>query len=155
MGSRPAWLNDEERATWLAWLRLSVELPQALARALVEEGELSLQDYDVLAQLSEAEGGQLRLSALAEAVHWEKSRLSHHLRRMEERGLIARQPCHEDGRGSIAVATAAGRRALAEAAPGHVAAVRACLFDVLSASEAAELGALSAKLLASLPAGRR
>lgn len=145
-----AWLDEEEHAAWRAWLRLSAELPAALNRDLAEDSELSLQDYDVLVQLTEADGGQLRLTALAEAVHWEKSRLSHHLRRMEERGLVTRRPCVEDGRGSFAAATAAGRRALEQAAPGHVEAVRRHLFNALSHREVAQLASIAGKVLAAM-----
>ncbi|TDK93243.1 MarR family transcriptional regulator [Mycolicibacterium phocaicum] len=99
-------------------------------RQLQADSGLSLADYDVLVALSDNDAG-MRVSDLAAQIGWERSRLSHQLRRMEERGLTERRPSVEDGRTSNVVLTANGRRAITEAAPGHVDLVRALFFDPL------------------------
>lgn len=133
------WLDEQEMALWRLWLRLQTELPAALGRALAQDGDLSLQDFETLVWLSEAPGERLRISALAEQMHWERSRLSHHLRRMSARGLVTKQDCPDDGRGSFVGLTHAGRAALESAAPGHVRAVRALFLDGIEQDERAAL----------------
>lgn len=129
------WLNEREQQVWRRWLRVQTELPAALGRALNQDSGLSMQDYETLVRVTEAEGGRLRVSVLADQMHWERSRLSHHLRRMEARGLIAREECAEDGRGSFVRVTDEGRAAQAAAAPGHVRSVREHFLDGISASD--------------------
>ena len=108
-------------------LRLRYELN----RQLTENAGLSLSDYDVLTALSQAPDGRLRLSDLAVAIGWERSRLSHHLLRMAARALVSREPSSTDGRATDAVLTDSGRNRLAEAAPAHAAQVRELFFDGL------------------------
>ena len=129
------WLNDREMQVWRHWLRVETELPAALGRELHRDSGLSLQDFETLVRLSEAPDHRLRISALAEQMHWERSRLSHHLRRMSARGLVAKQDCEEDGRGSFVALTEQGRAALEAAAPGHVRTVRALFLDGMSEEE--------------------
>lgn len=123
------WLNAEEMRVWRRWLRVQTELPAALGRAMHRDSDLSMQDFETLVFLSESEDGRLRISALAEGMHWERSRLSHHLRRMAARGLVERQECADDGRGAFVVITAVGQRALDAAAPAHVRVVRDLFLD--------------------------
>jgi DNA-binding MarR family transcriptional regulator len=99
-------------------------------RQLQADSGLSLADYDVLVALSATDDG-MRVSDLAAQIGWERSRLSHQLRRMEERGLTTRRPGAHDGRTTNVVLTAGGRRAIAEAAPGHVDLVHSLFFDPL------------------------
>lgn len=127
--SETPWLNETEMQLWRTWLRVQTALPSALGRALNEDSELSMQDFETLVRLSEAEGGRLRISALAEQMHWERSRLSHHLRRMEGRALVEKVECAEDGRGAFVVLTDSGQAALTAAAPDHVRTVRRLFFD--------------------------
>jgi len=140
------WADD--LATWLSWLRLSAELPAALNRQLQADSDLTLQDYDVLVQLSGTPEGRLRISALARAIHWERSRLSHHVKRMEARGLVVREACDDDGRGNFVALTPAGSAALDQASPGHVRTVQELFFGGLDAAERRTLGGLTAKMLA-------
>lgn len=123
------WLTEREMLVWRRWLRAQTEVPAALGRALKEDSELSMQDYETLVHLTEAEDGRLRISVLADTMHWERSRLSHHLRRMELRQLIAKEECSSDGRGAFVAITGQGRAALTAAAPGHLAAVRRVFLD--------------------------
>ena len=97
--------------------------------------------------LSEAPDGQLRARDLARIVDWEKSRLSHHLTRMEQRGLVERRECPTDARGAFITLTAAGRGAIEGAAPQHVEAVREHFIDLLSAAEIDVLTAIADRVL--------
>ncbi|WP_091673474.1 MarR family winged helix-turn-helix transcriptional regulator [Micromonospora auratinigra] len=121
-----------------------------LARELMQDAGLSEPDYDVLSDLSETPDQRLRLSELADRMLWSRSRLSHHLSRMQHRGLVTREECAADGRGSIVTLTPAGRRALEAAAPGHVAAVRRHLVDLLTPEEIEALGALTHRVVGRL-----
>ncbi|WP_238335777.1 MarR family winged helix-turn-helix transcriptional regulator [Serinicoccus kebangsaanensis] len=129
------WLEESEMKVWRAWLRVQTELPAAMGRALHSDSELSLQDFETLVRLSDSEEGRLRVSALAQQMHWERSRLSHHLRRMAARGLVEKVECAEDGRGAFVVLTDEGREALAGAAPDHVRTVRRLFFDGMDEAE--------------------
>ena len=142
------WLNEQEMTVWRRWLRVQTELPAALGRAMHHDSELSMQDFETLVRLSEADRGRLRISVLAEQMHWERSRLSHHLRRMSNRGLVAKEDCPEDGRGSFVRLTPAGRRALEAAAPGHVRTVRSIFLDAMDDDDLDALDALLTKVLA-------
>lgn len=108
-------------------------------------------DYEVLVVLSEADGQSLRMTALAELIGWERSRLSHHLTRMEKRGLVCRRTCLEDARGQFVELTDTGRDRIRTAAVGHVEAVRRHLFDILGPDELATLDAVTAKIVRGLP----
>jgi DNA-binding MarR family transcriptional regulator len=114
-----------------------------LGRDLMRDSGLSEPDYDVLSNLSEAPGQRMRLSELAAWMLWSKSRLSHHITRMQQRGLVDREECPGDARGSVLVLTAAGLASINEAAPLHVASVRRHLIDLISPDELAALDALS------------
>nr|WP_228531336.1 MarR family transcriptional regulator [Micromonospora sp. ANENR4] len=118
-----------------------------LARELMQDAGLSEPDYDVLSDLSETPEQRLRLSELADRMLWSRSRLSHHISRMQQRGLVSREECVTDGRGSVVVLTPAGRRAVEAAAPGHVAAVRRHLIDRITPAEVAALGTLSQRVI--------
>jgi DNA-binding MarR family transcriptional regulator len=144
------WLSDAEQRAWRNWLAVATELPVALHRQLQGEFDLSLQDFDVLVQLSEAEGRRLRATDLAQSLQWERSRLSHHIKRMEKRGLITREECADDGRGAFVVLADPGREAVERAAPSHVATVRRIVFGALTAAEVDAFAATTEKILAQL-----
>ncbi|WP_418006030.1 MarR family winged helix-turn-helix transcriptional regulator [Mycobacterium sp. PDNC021] len=112
-------------------MRVQLRMSYEMNRQLQADSGLSLADYDVLVALSDDDDAGLRVSDLAARIGWERSRLSHQLRRMEERGLTERRPSAEDGRTTNVVLTASGRRAIVEAAPGHVDLVRGLFFDSL------------------------
>jgi DNA-binding MarR family transcriptional regulator len=144
------WLDDRQQQVWRNWLAVETLLPAALHRELQADAGLSLQDFGVLVQLTEAEDGRLRVTDLAKLLTWEKSRASHHLTRMESRGLVERRACPEDGRGSFIGVTEAGRRAIEAAAPGHVREVRSLVFDDLTDDELAALDAVLGRVVARL-----
>lgn len=120
---------------WQAYLAVQRELHSALERQLVRDSGLSNADYSLLVPLSEAPDGVVRSRELGVLVGWERSRLSHQIGRMEKRGLVVREECAEDARGSMVRLTPTGRAAIEAAAPGHVEAVRRYVFDGLSAEE--------------------
>jgi DNA-binding MarR family transcriptional regulator len=122
-------------------------LRAACARDLMDESGLSDADYGVLVALSEARGGRLRTGELAGDLVWSMSRVSHQLRRMEDRGLVVRETCEADGRGTEVVITRAGRAVLRRAAPAHVESVRRHFIDLLSQRELDTLGAVAHRVV--------
>ncbi|MFG3301886.1 MarR family winged helix-turn-helix transcriptional regulator [Micromonospora chersina] len=127
--TQPRWLNPEEQRLWLAFLRMRRAIDAAIDGQLAEAG-LSPADYDVLAPLSQS-GEALRVRDLAALIGWDRSRIAHQLRRMEQRGLVARSGSTTDRRGTLVHLTDLGRTAITTAAPGHVETVRRVLFDQL------------------------
>ena len=148
MASDVRWLDDREREAWRSYLRMQATLAAALTRQLQADSELSSADFAVLAELTERPDGKARVLELARALQWEKSRLSHHLARMDRRGLICRDECGEDRRGSFVAVTDAGRAAIGAAAPAHVATVRRLVFDVLTPEQVGALAAISQRIAA-------
>jgi DNA-binding MarR family transcriptional regulator len=148
--TKTRWLDDQEQLAWRGWLALNAELPALLNRQLQRDSDLSLQDFDVLVRLTDGGSGRLRVSELATALAWERSRLSHHVKRMAARGLVVREECEDDGRGAFVVLTDEGRAAIEAAAPDHVTVVRRLVFDALTRREVAALGRITDKLLSRL-----
>jgi DNA-binding MarR family transcriptional regulator len=146
------WLDGQEEKLWRGYLRMNTELHSRLNRHLVRETGLSAADYEVLVNLSEAPDGRRRAFELRDSMQWEQSRLSHHLTRMERRGLVEREECTTDGRGAVIAITAAGRTAIEDAAPDHVAEVRRLFIDVLTPAQRRALAAISATVIARLAA---
>jgi DNA-binding MarR family transcriptional regulator len=144
------WLSDDEQRAWRAWLRAQTLVHAAIGRQLQDDAALSEGDYAVLVHLSESAEGRLRGKALAGALQWEKSRLSHHLTRMEKRGLVARVECPTDGRGAFVVITDEGRARIEAAAPLHVAEVRRSFVDLLGPDRLEALGAACTRLVDAL-----
>jgi len=150
--SEPRWLGEREARAWRGYTRMRIELEAALSRRLARGPGLSHADYAVLVELSEAPEGRLRAFQLGRALRWEKSRLSHHLKRMEARGLVCRENCAEDGRGSEVMLTGAGRATIEAAAPAHVEDVRALMIDHLAPEQLDALADISEVVLAALAA---
>jgi DNA-binding MarR family transcriptional regulator len=143
----PRWLDVDEQKAWRAWLYSAQLLMDRLDRELTHETGISHAYYEILVALSESEGQMLRMSELADRCLSSRSRLSHAVSRLEERGWVRRQVCAEDGRGQLAVLTDEGFAALEAAAPVHVASVRAHLFDQLSAEQVAHMRSMGETLL--------
>jgi DNA-binding MarR family transcriptional regulator len=148
--AKTRWLDEREAHLWRSWLRLTQELAGVLADQINRDGGLSAADYAVLVPLSESRYGMLRFRDLGREILWDRSRLSHHLRRMEQRGLVAREECADDARGAMVRMTAAGQAAINATAPGHVAATRRHVFDLLSDKEMDVLITVFDRLLANL-----
>src|SRR3954464_1873797 len=143
----PRWLSAEEQKAWRAWLFSTMLLQDRLDRELTHETGISHAYYEVLVALSEAPGRMLRMSELADRCLSSRSRLSHAVSRLEERGWVRRQVCPDDGRGQLAVLTDEGFAALVDAAPVHVESVRRNLFDQLSAEQVAAMRDIGETLL--------
>jgi DNA-binding MarR family transcriptional regulator len=125
------WLSAAQLRAFRAFMSVQMRMNYAMNRQLQSDSDLSLADYHILRVLSDARGGHLQVSDLAAQIGWERSRTSHQLRRLCERGLAERVPSRDDGRATDAMLTAAGREAIDAAAPGHVALVRQLFFDPL------------------------
>ncbi|CAN5404662.1 MarR family winged helix-turn-helix transcriptional regulator [soil metagenome] len=143
------WLTEEQQRVWRSYLAMVSGLQLAMNRQLQADCGISLGDYDVMVALSER--GPLRVFELADVLVWEQSRLSHQLRRMRQRGLVARQGNDDDRRGATVSLTRGGYAALRAAAPGHSELIRKVVFDGISDEQlhaldewtAAALGRLS------------
>lgn len=144
------WLDDHQQRVWRAWLQVNARLTAQLHRRMQADAGLSLPDFEVLVLLTDDPTERIRVSDMAKALQWERSRLSHHLTRMEKRGLIERGECPEDGRGAVVLLTPTGRSAIEAAAPAHVRAVRGLFVDRLDEADVADLDRILGKLLAGL-----
>jgi DNA-binding MarR family transcriptional regulator len=129
------WLDERELRAWRSLQYMQMRLEGELARELAAESGLSYSDYVVLVGLTDRPDGRMRLFELAEVLGWEKSRVSHQVARMINRGLVTKEKCDSDRRGAFVVLTAHGRREIEAAAPGHVAAVRRLFIDRLTPSQ--------------------
>jgi DNA-binding MarR family transcriptional regulator len=129
---------------------MTAMLNARLNKQMQDESGISIADFSVLVPLSEHPQGRMRVLELARALGWEKSRLSHQLSRMQQRGLIERSNCSEDRRGAFVVLSEQGRATVEAAAPRHVEAVRRYFFDELTESQVEALGALSEAVAARL-----
>ena len=127
------WLTGVEQRAWLAYVRVQLRMAYEMNRQLLADSGVSLPDYDVLTALSVADDGRMPITVLAAHIGWERSRVSHHVRRMSTRGLVTCDPSAADGRVTEVTLTDGGWRAIEQAAPGHVDLVRRLFFDGLPA----------------------
>ncbi|MEN5073027.1 MarR family transcriptional regulator [Isoptericola cucumis] len=140
------WLDADQQWAWRRFLEGTSRFFEALGDAHEDDIQVSLGEYHLLVQLSEAPDWTLRMSALADFLALSRSRLTHTVARMEKRGLVTRRPAPGDRRGVHCVMTDAGYAVLVAAAPAHVTAVRRLLVDVLDADELTTLGRAMAKV---------
>jgi DNA-binding MarR family transcriptional regulator len=143
-----SWLTAEELDSWLSFVRLLTWLPWSIDQQLQRDSKLGMVEYQVLAMLSESTNRTMRMSSLAEVTNASLSRLSRVITRLENRGLVRREPDPTDGRFTYAILTEAGFQTLAEAAPGHVALVRSLVIDVLSSEQLRRLGRDADRIMA-------
>src|ERR1700739_3416922 len=125
------WLSPSQRRAWMAYMRVQLRMNYEINRQLQRDSGLSLADYHVLNALSNAPDHKMQVTDLAALIGWERSRLSHHLRRLSDRGLTERFQSTDDGRATDAVLTKKGMAAMAEAAPGHAMLVKKFFFEPL------------------------
>lgn len=140
------WLDQREEQAWRGLMEMQDGLSEYIERQLRNRCGLSRADYQVLAHLSETPDGRLRSFELGGMLHWEKSRLSQHLGRMQTRGLVSRTRCLTDQRGAVVAITPRGRDLIAAAAPQHVTDVRDVLIDHLTAAELKTLTTIGGKV---------
>lgn len=144
------WLDEREERAWRALQFMQMQLTARLARDLAAHSDLSYPDYAVLVALTDRPDGRMRLFELGRDLGWEKSRLSHHISRMADRGLVTREKCESDRRGSFVVITRRGRSAIEAAAPAHVDAVRRLFIDHLTPRQLAIIGTAAQVVLDAL-----
>lgn len=147
------WLDDGERKAWRGFLTMHARLSARMNQGLQATAGLSLADYDVLVHLTDDPDGRRRSFELVQSLDWEKSRLSKQVSRMAARGLVEREECEEDRRGHYVVLTGAGRTAIENAAPCHVALVRELVFDGLSAKQVTALADITTTIVDRIDAG--
>jgi DNA-binding MarR family transcriptional regulator len=147
MPTEPDWLDPREDRAWRAFMHAHHRLAVRLNQLLLRDSGLMKADYEVLAVLSEHATGRMPARELRTLLQWEKSRLSHQVRGMQEQGLVAREPNPADGRSSMIVLLPAGRRAIEDAAPQHVHNVRRHFIDLLTPAELDMLAALHERVL--------
>ncbi|WP_231686027.1 MarR family winged helix-turn-helix transcriptional regulator [Arthrobacter sp. ZBG10] len=135
-----------ELAVWREYVETSEVVRQMMAAGLQATSGISPGDYGVLLALSEAEEGRLRSSVLAEAIGWERSRLSHHLGRMESRGLIHRTKSGNDSRGAVVELADEGARLFRASSAPHLRLIRQLFVDALTPDDLADLGRITGKL---------
>jgi len=149
------WLDAREARAWRALQMMQMRLDGELARQLASESGLSYQDYTVLVALTGSPEGRMRAFELGALLGWEKSRLSHHVQRMAERGLVKKEKCASDRRGSFVSVTGAGRKEIEAAAPGHVDAVRTLFVDLLTGEQLDAIADVAETVLAAFEASGR
>jgi DNA-binding MarR family transcriptional regulator len=150
----PRWLDTAEQRAWRNYVEAAVMLFDELDRQLQRDAGMPHGYYEILVRLSEADDRTMRMSELATATRSSRSRLSHAVSRLEERGWIERADCETDRRGQLARLTEKGLEALRDAAPGHVETVRAYMIDRLSDEQIAQLGDIAETIVNGLTAGR-
>lgn len=143
------WLNPREMKTWRSYIIASRRLLDALDLDLSAH-DLSMADYEVLALLSEAPERRMRMTELADLAMVSKSRLSHRMKVMEKVGWVKRQACDSDKRGSWAVMTDKGWKAIVKAAPDHVSSVRNRLIDHLTVKDQEDIAKIFERIQSKL-----
>ena len=141
------WLTAAEVDSWLSLVRLMTWLPWSIDQQLRRDANLGMVEYQVMARLSHSPERTLRMSSLADLANSSLSRLSHLVKRLEDRGLVRREPDPADGRFTNAILTADGLRTLTEAAPAHVAHVRSLVIDVLSPEQLRRMGLAADRIM--------
>jgi len=143
-------LSPAQHRAWLIFVRVQLRMNYEINRQLQRDSDLSLADYHVLNALSTAPDHKLQVTEMAASIGWERSRLSHHLRRLCERGLTERIQCEDDGRATDAVMTKEGMDAIVAAAAGHALLVRKLFFEPLPEELVSPLTAALEHIQASL-----
>lgn len=148
--AEPKKLSEREDRAWRAYRRMQSLLPTTLTRDLGRDSGLSDPDYEVLSTLSEKPSHRWQLRELADKMLWSRSRLSHHIARMEQRGLVAREDDADDRRGCILVLTRQGFATLEKAAPLHLVSVRKHFIDQLTDADLTALTEISERVVGHL-----
>ncbi|RZU10970.1 MarR family transcriptional regulator [Kribbella rubisoli] len=144
------WLDDAEMTAWVRLAAVLELLPGVLDSQLRRDAELTHYEYYVMAMLSEAPKRTLRMTALAQRTNATLPRLSHVVKRLEDRGIVERFPCPEDARATNARLTAEGWKKIRATAPGHVATVRRHVIDVLTPEQISQLADITGAILESV-----
>ena len=151
----PPWLDRREERAWRGYRQMRALLDLRVTRDLARDSRLSDADYDVLSNLSETHGHRLRLNDLSAQMLWSSSRLSHHITRMQKRGLVSREDDPADARGAVIVLTESGWSEIRRAAPLHVESVRRHFIDLLSRTQVEVLGDITETVVRHLKEQRK
>ncbi|HEV7957282.1 MAG: hypothetical protein JWL94_1059 [Microbacteriaceae bacterium] len=146
-------ITEEQWHAWHAFYAMRRRLDHALDAGLQRESSISAAEYETLVALHRTPGRRLRVTELAVAMGWEKSRVSHQVSRMEKRGFVSRTSCETDARGWWIEMTTEGRRTVLRAMRGHTEAIRRYFFDQLDEDQAELLTELSARVLSGIEGG--
>ncbi len=146
------WLTEQEQRAWRAYIDSTIAMLDALDRQLNDDSDMPLAYYEILVRLSEAPGFTLRMGELAAQTNSSRSRISHAVRRLEDKGWLARVEVEHDKRGQCATLTEDGLAALKAAAPAHVTRVRTALIDVLTPEQLDQLTVIGEAIIARLRA---
>lgn len=151
-GANPCvqWLSPSELESWMSIVRLVTWLPWSIEQQLQRDANLSMVEYQVLAMLSARPERTMRMSCLADITNTSLSRLSHLVKRLEQRGLIRRAQDVEDGRATNAILTEEGMALIVEVAPRHVEHVRSLVVDVLTPEQLRRMGRDAERILAEI-----
>ncbi|MCK9893740.1 MarR family winged helix-turn-helix transcriptional regulator [Frankia sp. AgB32] len=114
------WVDARGMRAWRSLLQAHAHITRVLEAELEAAHQLPLASYDVLVQLAEAPGRELRMSELAQAVLLSRSGLTRLVDRMEREGLVVRRACPSDARGTLATLTPAGLDRLRDASGTHL-----------------------------------
>lgn len=144
-------LTPKQRTTWVNYQQMRVRLAGRINRDLAQQTGLSEADYEILTVLIQSPDDTMRALALRCGLEWEKSRLSHQVRRMEQRGLVVREECKEDNRGSIIRITPHGRKLAIKAQKSYEEAVQQYVISVLTPQQLQALNEIAGAILAQLP----
>ena len=139
----PNWLSKEEEKAWRGLMALRIGLVGHLARQLAQDSGITEAEFEVLVVVSETPGQRIRSRDLGKALNWERSRLSHQITRMEERGMVAREQCENDARGFDVLLTKVGLKAIQAAAPAHLEGVRHCFIGLLTPAQMKTLSSIA------------
>lgn len=148
--SETRWLTEPEGRAWRGYLRMRALLDLQIRRDLAQDSDMSPADHHVLATLSAHQDQRMRLSDLADSMLWSTSRVTHHLDRMERRGLIQRSSLPSNSRAAVVHLTPEGREVLTAAAPLHVQSVRRHFIDLLTEAELDAIAAASERVVSHL-----
>jgi DNA-binding MarR family transcriptional regulator len=154
-GRPEPWLDDDQQQAWRHVVGLFMTLPGAIDSDLQRNAGLSLYEYLVLANLSETSDGMLQMSDLAQRANSSLSRLSHLISRLEKRGWVIKRPCENDRRASTIVLTAAGKKKIRVAAPGHARLVQELVIQPLSPVQVQQLGEAAAAVVQAIDTANR
>lgn len=138
--TEPRWLSSEEQTAWRAFITAATMLTRQFNADMLATHDLSMDDYAILAMLSEAPDDRLRFGELAEVLRVPKAHITYRFRRLEGQGLVRREACPTDARGAYAVLTREGRHRIEEAAPTHVESVRQHLLDHITPEQLRTIG---------------
>jgi DNA-binding MarR family transcriptional regulator len=145
--AEPKWLDGNEDRAWRTFVHAHHRLELLVQRHLLQDSGLTGADYEVLAVLSEHPTGRMPAGELCALLLWEKSRLSHQVRRLQTRGLIVREPNPADARSVMIRLRPAGRRTIESAAPAHVEHVRQHFIELFTPAELETLTALNERVM--------